>query len=146
MQIYSDLPTVPISEEDVLAPFMGYDDQTAERLYRMSVMDENGELNETTIAVLSAAFASNFNDCLELVLEESLETVNAARGAIENLWGKGETTGTYLYAVLCCGMFDCPVPRELAWIARREDALSAYMRKFLEAMKEYEVTEESASD
>ena len=139
MPIYSDSPAALITDEDALAPFMGYCDQTAERLMRMGVINGKGDLNDAPIAVLAAAFASHFNDCCEEYDPASFDNLYIAFCAIAALWDKGETTGAYLYVLLCCGMIECPIPKELTWIARREDTLSVYMQKFMDEVSDCNV-------
>lgn len=142
MQTYNDMPVATFSEVDALAPYLGYGDHAAERLLRMGVMNDKEELSSESITVLATVFASNFNDCFDQYYVDNFEMLDIAYGAIKSLWEKGEITGMYLYVLLCCGMIECHVPKELTWIARREDALYVYMQNFMEAMKAYDVSVE----
>jgi len=137
MPIYNDSPAALITDDDALAPFMGYSDQTVERFIRMGVMNEKGDLNDASIKVLAATFASNFNDCCEIYDSTSFDNLYMAFNAIAALWDKCETTGAYLYILLCCGIVECPVPKELTWLAQREDILSVYLQKFMDDVSRY---------
>lgn len=146
MSIYGDTMEALITEEDALAPFMGYSKEAEEKLQRMGVLKEDNGLNTAAIKALAYVFASGFNDCFDEFYPEDFELLDIAFDAVKSLFAEGELSGAYLYTLLCCGLIECHVPHELTWLARREDALSAYLEQFIKAMKQYEVVLEEGKE
>lgn len=140
MSSYSNTTAVYISETDIHAPLIGYGEFAAEKFKRMGVMNEEGELSDDSIAVLAATFASNFYDRIwEYYSIDELEAADTINYAIIELWKRKETISMYYYLVFCCGMIECPVPKELSWIAQRDDALIVYMQKFINTLQKFYV-------
>jgi len=137
MSIYGVTPMATVYEDEIHAPFLNHDDESAERLMRMGITDERGDLREETVEILAAAFTVNFIDRIFEYCQDENETFNVIRASAKKLWGHKEYTGLYYYILLSCGMIEYPPPKELLWIVRNEDALRVYLQKFIETMETY---------
>ena len=139
MSICGLTPMAIVFEDELQAPFAGNEDDSTKRLSRMGVMDDNDNICESSIAVLAATFASNFIDRVLEYCEYETETLDSFIAASKKLFDEKEITGLYFYVVLCCGMVEYPVPKEVICMARRHDVLLAYLQKFINSMQSYAI-------
>ena len=140
MSICGFTPMSIVYEDEIQAPFAGTKDDAAEKLFKMGVIDEKTKINADALTVLANTFASNFADKVLEYCNNETEALEFFVDAARRLWNLKEITGLYYYLLLCCGMVEYSVPKEIICIARRSDALYAYMQKFIGAMQSY-VTE-----